>query len=121
MCLLYECEHGKRREIRKKLKSYVNRCILGIWWPNVISIEDLWVRTEQKEIWKEIRCQSWKCIGHILRQENESIAKKVLEWNPQGGRRRGRPRITWRSTVRMGAEHQRKSWPEIKALSKNRI
>jgi hypothetical protein len=23
--------------------------------------------------------------------------------------------------VRMGAEHQRKSWPEIKALSKNRI
>jgi hypothetical protein len=41
-----------------------------------------------------------------LRQENESIAKKALGWNPQGGRRRGRPKITWRNTVRMEAEHQ---------------
>jgi hypothetical protein len=61
---------------------------LGIWWPNVISNEDLWVRTKQKEIWKERRYRKWKWIGHILRQENESIAKKALEWNPQGGRRK---------------------------------
>jgi hypothetical protein len=87
----------------------------------VISNEDLWVRTKQKEIWKEIRYQKWKWIGHILRQENESIAKEALEWNLQGGGRRGTPRIIWRSTVRMEAEHQGKSWPEIKALSKNRI
>jgi hypothetical protein len=85
----------------------------------VISNEDLWVRTKQKEIWKEIRYRKWKWIGHILRQENKSIAKKALEWNPQGGRRRGRPRITQRSTVRIEAEHQGKSWTEIKALSKN--
>jgi hypothetical protein len=39
------------------------------------------VRNEQKEIWKEIRYRKWKWIGHILRQENESIAKKALEWN----------------------------------------
>jgi hypothetical protein len=112
-------ERGERSG--KKLKSYVNRClrlILGIWWPNVISNEDLWVRTKQKEIWKEIRYRKWKWIGYILRQGNESIAKKALELNPQGG---GRPRITWRSTVRMEAEHQGKSWPEIEALSKNRI
>jgi hypothetical protein len=118
-------KHGKRQQRSgKELQSYVNRClrfILGIWWPNMISNEDLWVRTEQKEIWKEIRYRKWKWIGHILRQEIESIAKKALEWNPQGGRRRGRPRITWRSTVRMVAEHQGKSWPEIKALVKNRI
>jgi hypothetical protein len=86
-----------------------------------ISNEDLWLRTKQKEIRKEISYRKWKWIGHILRQENESIAKKALEWNPQGGGRRGRPRITWQSTVKMEAEHQGKSWPEIKALSKNRI
>jgi hypothetical protein len=78
------------------------------------------VRTKQEKIWKEIRYRKWKWVGHILRQENESIAKKALEWNPQGGRR-GRPRISWRSIVRMEAEHQEKSWPEIKALNKNRI
>jgi hypothetical protein len=74
-------KHGKRREIRKKLQSYVNRhlrLILGIWWSNVISNEDLWVRTMQKEIWKERRYRKWKWIGHTLRQENESIAKKAL-------------------------------------------
>jgi hypothetical protein len=57
--LLYGCETWKEtREIWKKLQSYVNRClrfILGIWWQNVLSNEDLWVRTKQKEIWKEIK------------------------------------------------------------------
>jgi hypothetical protein len=68
----------------KKLECYVNRClrfILGIWWPNVISNEDLWVRNEQKEIWKEIRYRKWKWVGHTMRQENENIANKALEWN----------------------------------------
>jgi hypothetical protein len=38
--------------------DYINRClrsILGIWWPNMISNEDLWKTTKQNEIWKEIR------------------------------------------------------------------
>jgi hypothetical protein len=61
----------------------------------VISNEDLWVRTKKKEIWKEIRYRKWNWTDYILRQENESIAKKALGWNPQGGRRRGRPKITY--------------------------
>jgi hypothetical protein len=43
----------------------------------VISNEDLWERTKQKEIWKEIRYRKWKWIGHILRQDNDIIAKKA--------------------------------------------
>jgi hypothetical protein len=85
----------------------------------VIPNDDLWEGTKQKEIWKEIRCRKW--IGHILRQDTESIAKKALEWNPQGGRRGGRSRIAWRNTVRMEAEHQGKNWLEIKSPSKSRI
>jgi hypothetical protein len=72
--LLYGCETWKEtRDPEKKLQSYVNRClrlILGIWWPNVISNEDLWVRTKKNEILKEIRYRKWKCIGYILRQGN---------------------------------------------------
>jgi hypothetical protein len=65
----------------KNLQTYVNRSlrlILGIWWPNVISNEDLQARTKQKETWKE-RNQKWKWTDHTLRQDDESIAKKALE------------------------------------------
>jgi hypothetical protein len=79
--LRYGCETWtETREIRKKLQSYVNRClrfILGIWWPNVISNEDLWETTKENEIWKQIRYRKWKWIGHILGQDNESIANKA--------------------------------------------
>jgi hypothetical protein len=78
--LLSGCETCEEtREIRKKLQSYVNRClrsILGIWWPNVISDEDLWERTEQTELWKET---IYRKLKWILRQGNESIANKALE------------------------------------------
>jgi hypothetical protein len=35
------------------------------------------MKTKQKEFWKEIRHRKWKWIGHILRQDNESTAKKA--------------------------------------------
>jgi predicted AAA+ superfamily ATPase len=76
---------------------------------------DLWERTKQTETWKEIRYRKWKWTRHILRQDNESIAKKALKWNPQRGRRKGRLRITWQSTVTTEGEHQSNNWPEIKS------
>jgi hypothetical protein len=32
------------------------------------------------------------CIGHTLRKEDREIPKAALFWNPQGNRKRGRPR-----------------------------
>jgi hypothetical protein len=54
-----------------------------------------------------IEASKWKC------------SKESMEWNPQGGRRRTQDYMA--NTLRMEAEHQGKSWPEIKALNKNRI
>jgi len=34
-------------------------------------------------------------IGHTLRKEEGAIEKTALDWNPQGCRRRGRPKRTW--------------------------
>jgi hypothetical protein len=56
-----------------------------------------------------------------LAEAKDFSSSLCVQTNTKGGRRRGRPRVTWRSTVRMEAEYQGKSWPEIKALSKNRI
>jgi hypothetical protein len=35
-------------------------------------------------------------IGHTLRKEDGEIPKAALFWNPQGRRKRGRPRNSWR-------------------------
>jgi hypothetical protein len=35
-------------------------------------------------------------IGHTMRKGDEEPSKVTLQWNPQGKRRRGRPRHKWR-------------------------
>jgi hypothetical protein len=43
--------------------------------------------------------KKWNCIGHTLRKEIGAIEKTALDWNPQGYRRRSRPKRTWRMTI----------------------
>ena len=38
-------------------------------------------------------------MGHTLRKLGGNVAKKALEWNPPGKRKRGRPKGTWRRIV----------------------
>jgi hypothetical protein len=76
----------------------VNRClryILRIWWPNIISNKDLWKVTGQEDINLEIRKRKFRWIRHTLRKEDGEIPKAALLWNPQGNRKRGRPRKSW--------------------------
>lgn len=124
--LLYGCETWKTsKQIGKKLQSFVNRClrnIMGIWWPEIITNKELWRKTNQQEIIKEIKFRKWKWVGHVLRRESDNITKMAFDWNPQGlSRRRGRPRATWNNTIRDEAEQAGKSWSEIKALANNRV
>jgi hypothetical protein len=101
--LLYRCETWKTtKEIVNKLQTFVNRClrnILRIWWPKTISNTELWKTTQQIPISSEIKMTKWKWIGHILRKDQNNITRKGLDWNPQGERRKGRPRVTWKRTV----------------------
>ena len=55
----------------------------------------------------------WRWIGHVTRQE-ASIAKTVLHWTPEGKRKRGRPKITWRQTVDKEIKEMGKTWGGIK-------
>ena len=38
----------------------------------------------------------WRWIGHTLRKPVDIITRQALTWNPEGERKRGRPRNTWR-------------------------
>jgi hypothetical protein len=44
-----------------------------------------------------------------------------LEWNPQGKRRRGRPKNIWRRMMLEEAKEINKTWAEIKTEAKNRV
>ena len=121
--LLYGCETWfVTNTIEAKLQTFVNRClrnILGIWWPRLISNEELWKRTDQKSINLEIKKRKYGWIGHTLRKDTKEVCHQALEWNPQGSRRQGRPKATWRRTVLQ--ECDKKSFGEMRSLAKNRV
>ena len=69
----------------------------------------------------EIRRRRWNWIGHILRKNREEHCVTALEWRPEGRRRPGRPKTTWRRMV----EDERRvagwqSWTTVRALAANR-
>ena len=99
---------------------FVNIClryILRIWWPNIISNKDLWKVTGQEDINLDIRKRKFRWIGHTLRKEDGEIPKAALLWNPQGNRKRGRPRNSWRRSV---IKETGKSWNELRFLAADR-
>jgi hypothetical protein len=122
--LLYGCKTWKTQEIINKLKSFVNRClcnILRIWRPKTKSNKDLWEKTQQIPISSEIKMRKWKCIGHTLRNDQNNITRQGLNWNPQGKRWKGGPRVTWKRTVLAELQEQNVSWNEAKQMAKKRV
>jgi hypothetical protein len=119
--LLYGCETWLvTSEIQCKIQTFVNRClryILRIWWPNTISNKDVWRVTGQADINLEIRKRKYRWIGHTLRKEEGEIPKASLLLNPQGSRKRGRPKKSWRRSVMKEAG---RSWNELRFLAAER-
>jgi hypothetical protein len=104
----------------RKIQTFVNWCltyILRIWWPNIISNKDLWRVTGQEDINLEIRKRKCRWIGHTLRKEDGEIRKATLLWNPQGNRKRGRPKTSWRRLV---IKVTGRSWNELRFLAADR-
>jgi hypothetical protein len=86
----------------------------------VISNEELWRKTGEIEMSTQIKRRKWNWMGHTLRKGHEAIEIESLDWNPQGKRRRGRPRHTWRRTVHSEAIEKDKSLSEVKRMAGKR-
>ena len=85
-----------------KLASFHNGClrkICRIFWPNKVSNQHLYERTKTGCILDEIRRRRFRWLGHALRMQQDCIPKVALRWTPQGRRKRGRPKNTWRRTM----------------------
>ncbi|XP_078355297.1 uncharacterized protein LOC144639902 [Oculina patagonica] len=79
------------------------RRIMKIYWHMKISNEEIRNRANISTISEQILRRRWKFIGHILRMDPSKHPKTALTWAPEGRRRRGRPRETWRRTVERAA------------------
>ena len=122
--LLYGCETWKvTRQTTSRIQVFVNRClrqILRIYWPNVITNENLHRMTGQRKMSDEIGHRKWGWIGHTLRKPANDISRHAMSWNPQGTRRPGCPKATWRRTILKEAKAGGKCWSEVVALAQSR-
>lgn len=53
----------------------------------------------KSNIVNDIRTKQLIWFGHVQRMPDNRIPKKIFKWTPQGRRRRGRPRKSWREGV----------------------
>jgi len=122
--LLYGCETWKlTKTLLNKLQIFVNTClrkILRIRWPDKIRNEELWERTGQKMLAKELGRRRWRWLGHTLRKPPENITRQSLQWNPQGRRKKGRPRTTWRRCMEEDMKRGGYSWGGLQKFAQDR-
>ena len=107
-----------------KLSSFLTknlRRIVRIFWPQIISNQDLFDECQQESIETTIARRRWRWIGHILRKDQGSIPGVAVEWRPEGHRKRGRPRMTWRRTVEAEATAMGHSWGTLRTLARDRL
>ena len=122
--LLYGCETWKlTKTLLNKLQTFVNTClrkILRIRWPDRIRNEELWERTGQKAMSEELGQRKWRWLGHTLRKPPGNITRHSLTWNPQGQRKRGRPRTTWRRCIEEDMKRGGYSWSGLQKIAQDR-
>jgi hypothetical protein len=49
-----------------------------------------------------------------LTQDQNAVERIVLDWKPQGTRKRGRPKKTWKRSVVEEAQREGRTWREVK-------
>ena len=116
--LLYGSETWRvTNTLSNKLQTFVNGClrnILKIRWTEKVKNTDLWRRTNQDPLEQLIARRKWRWIGHTLRKPPQDITRQALQWNPQGKRRVGRPKTTWRRSCEEEMASFNLSWGELK-------
>ena len=107
----------------KKVQTFIKSClqrILRIRWPITINNEDLWQRTNQRPADAEIMMRRWRWIGHTLRKPSTNITRQALSWTPQGKRKRGRPRNSWRRDLQADIKRLGLTWRQLERKAQDR-
>ena len=114
--LLYGAETWRTTKTTiEKVQTFINSClrrILKIRWPDTISNANLWERTCQLPAEEEIK--------KTLRKLPSSVTRQALKWNPQGKRKRGRPRNTWRRDFEADTAKMGYTWNQLERMAQDR-
>ncbi|VDO82850.1 unnamed protein product [Schistosoma margrebowiei] len=108
----------------KKIQVFTNDClrkILNIHWPDNTSNSLLWERTNQLPAEEEIRKRRWKSIGQTLRKPSNCITRQALDCNPEGKRKRGRPKNTLRREIEADIERMNNNWKELERITQDMV
>ena len=111
------------KEICKKLDTFQTKClqrIRRIFWPEKIRNEDLLKSCNMEPISACVKRRRSRWLGHVLRLPNDSLARVALRWTPQGMRKRGRPKITWRRYVEAELRDAGLTWETASKQAKDR-
>ena len=81
---------------------------------------DLWARANQEPMAAQVSKRKWRWVGHTLRKQPDNITRQALEWNPQGKRKRGRPKQTWIRSVMDELKHIGMTWEGAKKTARDR-
>jgi len=122
--LLYRADSwNMTKTISHKLEVFQNKClrrILRIYWPQTISNYELRRRTGTKPIKQQVRRKRLKWIGHVLRMPPAALPRVALRWTPDGHRKRGRPKETWRRTVEKEMKENSWTWGHLERRTPER-
>lgn len=100
---IYACESWKATSsISHKLNVFQQRClrkILNVSYKDHVRNEEILRRCSSQRLSATVTERRMRFAGHVLRMPEHRHARAVMNWTPpEGHRKRGRPRTTWRRT-----------------------
>ena len=103
--------------LTNKVQIYVNKClrrVMKIWWPRSIANDELLEKCYQLPIVNAIRRRKWSWFGHTQRKPFSESCRQALEWNSQGSRQGGRPKMSWKRSFDIQIKSCRLTWKKLK-------
>ena len=82
--LVYGCEcWAMTGKMEKKLRVFQQKCIrriLRVFYPNLVSNEEILRRSGQRDIVLDIIDRKWRWIGHMARKPAENLTRQAFAW-----------------------------------------
>ena len=97
------------------------RRICYIYWPNKISNDELYAKTECYSMATEVKHRRHRWLGHVLRMEQKRISKKGLRWNLPGRQKKtGKAKNESRKTFEVDLKKMELTWGTAEREAKER-
>uniref|UniRef100_A0A183JYE1 Uncharacterized protein n=1 Tax=Schistosoma curassoni TaxID=6186 RepID=A0A183JYE1_9TREM len=126
MSTQFYCMGWEPGELRKP-SSRRYRCLLTVVYTKYLRSvgrtlsATTYCEREQTRAEEEIRNKRLKWIVYMLRKALNCVTRHTLTWNPQGQRKRGKPKNTLRREMEINMREMNKNWMELERKAQDRL